>query len=251
VNRATSDLKGAAEELARRLEDSVANSVKGEGKAAVAFSGGLDSAILVACARQHTEVIAVSGFVEGSLDSRRAEECAGEMKVKWAPARISKDRAIKQAMGMSLPFEPTPMDRSLWVLYSAVAEKAAELGAGTILLGQLADELFGGYAKYSEAAARSEDEATQMMARDVSEYPARGRLRDVAACERWLTPRFPYEAVEVVEFAMGLPMAYKIERHQRKVILRRAALKLGVPVTIAQAPKKAAQYSSGVQRALG
>ena len=68
---------------------------------------------------------------------------------------------------MDLPFEPTPMDRALWCIYSTTAREAAKHGAELIMLGQLADELFGGYMKYARAAEESEEAAAAMMLADV------------------------------------------------------------------------------------
>jgi len=52
----------------------------------------------------------------------------------------------------------------------------------------------------------------------------------------------------VRNLASRIPLAFKIREGVRKEILRRAALELGVPRELAVAPKKAAQYSSGVQK---
>ena len=118
-----------------------------------------------------------------------------------------------------------------------------------MLLGQLADEMFGGYAKYAEALKlKGEGAAESMMDRDLAEYSSRGRIRDVVACGGLVEPRFPFEAKELREFAASLPLSFKIRDGERKAVLRRAAIVLGVPEMVAGAPKKAAQYSSGVQK---
>lgn len=246
-----SPLGQAASELASTIERSVARAVGGRRRVAVGFSGGVDSSILVACAKKHSEVTAVSGYVQGSMDSKRAMESAALMRVPWRPAVIVPEQAERDARRMSLPFEASRMDRSLWALYSAVSRVAAEGGAELLLLGQLADELFGGYAKYSELAVRSAEEAARLMEEDAAAYPTRGRVRDVGACSQWVEPAFPYESQEVVALAKQTPFEFKIAGGERKVVLRRAALVLGVPEELAWAPKKAAQYSSGVQKAVG
>ena len=130
-----------------------------------------------------------------------------------------------------------------------VSGMAHRSGARVLLLGQLADELFGGYTKYAEALkTQGEKAAESMMNTDAREYPSRGRVRDVAACGGIVEPRFPFEEKELCEFATSLPITFKIHDGERKAVLRRAALVLGVPEEVANAPKKAAQYSSGVQR---
>ena len=229
----------------------MADSVDGERTVAVAFSGGLDSSILARCASRHAKVVACTGFSQGSLDAARAGEAASALNVELVTTELTKGNVAEALATMSLPFEPTLMDMSLWCLYSLISKSAHESGARVLLLGQLADELFGGYAKYWEALRLGGEEAAlSMMSKDVQEYTSRGRVRDVAACGGWVEPRFPFEASYVVELASSLPMRFKIREGERKAVLRRAAQLLDVPVGMAGAPKKAAQYSSGVQKLL-
>jgi asparagine synthase (glutamine-hydrolysing) len=223
--------------------------VGGEPKVAVAFSGGLDSSILVSCAKRHTEVVACTGHTGASGDAARAGAAAMALGVRLVLTKLAVEDVATELMKIELPFQPSLMDRSLWCLYSLVAKSAHDSGANVILLGQLADELFGGYAKYVEAlAVQGEESAKSMMQTDARDYVQRGRIRDVNACSRWVKPRFPFEGREVFDFALSLPVSYKIREGTRKAVLRRAAILLGVPEEIAGAPKKAAQYSSGVQK---
>jgi asparagine synthase (glutamine-hydrolysing) len=227
----------------------VTEAVGAEQKVAVAFSGGLDSSILVSCARRHTEVFACTGYTDASGDATRAGAAAMALGVRLVATKLAVEDIANELTKIELPFQPSLMDRSLWCLYSLVAKSAHDSGAKVILLGQLADELFGGYAKYVEAlTVQGEESAKSMMQSDAHDYVQRGRIRDVNACSKWVQPRFPFEGKEVFDFALSLPVSYKIRGSTRKAILRSAAIHLGVPEEIAGAPKKAAQYSSGVQK---
>ena len=227
----------------------MASAAAGESRVAVAFSGGLDSSVLAACASKRVEVVACTGFAEGSGDQARAKEAASALGVELVATVLTKENVSEALATLRLPFAPTLMDRSLWCLYSVVSRSAREAGARAMLLGQLADELFGGYAKYAEALVASGSEAASaMMAADVGGYAKRGRLRDVGACGGWVEPRFPFEARGVVDLAGSLPVSFKIREGVRKAVLRRAATVLGVPEALAGAGKKAAQYSSGAQK---
>lgn len=221
----------------------------GQRKVGVAFSGGVDSSVLVACAKRHTEVVACSAFADGSLDGRTARAAADALGVEMTAVRLTVESVAESLKAIDLPFEPSLMDRSLWSLYAAVARRGAEAGAGTLLLGQLADELFGGYAKYEKTlVGDGEEAARRLMETDVADYKQRGRVRDVGACARWLKPAFPYEDPEVRELGESMPVSFKIGGGVRKAVLRRAAAILGVPEELSMAPKKAAQYSSGIQK---
>jgi len=227
----------------------VARAVGGERKVAVAFSGGLDSSMVARCAKNHVGVVACTAFAKNSLDSTRARESAKALRIDLVSTELTEKNVEDALAGIDLPFVPTLMDRSLWCLYSIVSRTAHDSGARVLLLGQLADELFGGYAKYSEALkVKGEEAAESMMNSDVREYAGRGRVRDVGACARWVEPRFPFESKDLVELASSLPVSFKIRGGVRKAVLRRAASILGVPEEEAGAAKKAAQYSSGVQK---
>ncbi|MDG6913720.1 MAG: asparagine synthase [Nitrososphaerota archaeon] len=237
----------AADELAVRVQAAVAKAVGSEERLAVAFSGGLDSSVVAKCAAAEAQVIACTGSAEGTWDALRAQAAADSLGVDLVTTRLTPELVAAELTRVDFPSGGTLMDRSLWCLYSAVSRSAREAGARVILLGQLADELFGGYAKYTHALGeRGPDAAKLMMEGDLKEYISRGRARDVKACSKWVEPRIPFE--ELADYAASIPISYKLMGGVRKAILRRAAVRLGVPAEIAEAPKKAAQYSSGIQK---
>ena len=220
-----------------------------ESKVAVAFSGGLDSSLLTKCALKKTGVVACTAFVRGAVDYGRAREGASALGVELVARELTPGSVEEALKSLDLPFTPSLMDKSLWCLYATVSRMAHDAGAGVLLLGQLADEQFGGYSKYAEALkAGGEEAAKKKMRADFEEYGVRGRVRDVTACAPWVEPRFPFEARELAELASSLPVSFKIRNGVRKAVLRRAATILGVPEGQAGAAKKAAQYSSGIQK---
>ena len=236
-------------EVAKAVDGAVAEAVGGESKVAVAFSGGLDSSIVARCAGTHARVVACTAFVRGAGDGARSRTGAEALGLELVTTELTQEFAEGALQGLSLPFSLSLMDRSLWCLYTAVAKSARESGARVLLLGQLADELFGGYAKYVEGLReKGEEAARRMMDADFREYASRGKVRDTGACSHWVEPRLPFEARELVELASSIPTSYMIHDGVRKAVLRRAAVMLGVPEEQATAAKKAAQYSSGVQK---
>jgi len=241
----------AAVRLAALIRESVRARVTGKRRVAVAFSGGLDSSIVAHCASTRTKVIACSVAAEGSTDSKVAREAASALGLEFVGAKADARAVNMELLKMDLPFEPSAMDKSLWCIYSMASRLAAESGAEIVMLGQLADELFGGYAKYEAALRRDgEAEAGRMMSEDVDQCGMRGFVRDEAACRKWCEPRFPFAQKEVAAFGECLPVSFKIRDGVRKAVLREAATILGLPKETASKPKKAAQYSSGLMKLL-
>lgn len=241
----------AASELASLLEESVEARVRGHSKVAVSFSGGLDSSIVAHLAARHAEVVLCSAFAAGARDERQSERAAALLGLRLE-TRVLDEESVSQARSAELPpGEATAMDRALWSIYSAASEVAGGSGARLMLLGQMADELFGGYMKYAAEASKSGQIAAEAMMRsDAEACGSRGFLRDEAACSGSCEVRFPYADERVYSFAGHLPFDYKVRGGERKAVLRAAALKLGLPEELAAEPKKAAQFSSGMARLL-
>jgi asparagine synthase (glutamine-hydrolysing) len=241
-------LEDSADRLATLLESSVERRVHGCRGVAVSFSGGLDSSVIAMLAARHCEVTLCSAYVAASRDERSVERAADLLDLPWVGAAIDGAHVRAELRALDLPFQATPMDMALWCLYSTTGRLAAREGCEVMLLGQLADELFGGYMKYASAAERDETLARRMMEDDVAACAERAFVRDELVCSRFVEPRFPFADEAVVALGLGLPVSQKIAGRERKRILRLAASRLGLPEEIASAPKKAAQYSSGVAK---
>jgi asparagine synthase (glutamine-hydrolysing) len=240
----------AASKLASLLEDSVERRVRGQGRVAVSFSGGLDSSLLALLASRHADVVLCSAFAPGSRDETQTSKAAALLGLRLEAAVLDEEAVAKLAREAEMPpGEATAMDKALWCIYATTSQLAEREKARMILLGQLADELFGGYRKYAlEAQEEGPAAAERMMREDARACADRGFVRDEAACSAWAEVRFPFADERIASFADRLPFDYKIRGGERKAILRAAALELGLPEELAEAPKKAAQFSSGAAK---
>ena len=241
----------AAATLGGILEESVRRRVADRKKVAISFSGGLDSSLVAMLAARHARVVLCSAFSKGALDERQSSRAAEQLGLEWTGSTVDREAVSALSKGMGLPFEPNVMDRALWAIYSTTARVASDRGAEVILLGQLADELFGGYRKYALEAKTDPRSAVRMMEEDVKGCATRGFIRDETACAAWVEPRFPFADSAVAVFAKAIPLEYKIRGEERKSVLRAAAMGLGLPESLANAPKKAAQFSSGIAKLAG
>jgi asparagine synthase (glutamine-hydrolysing) len=151
--------------------------------------------------------------------------------------------------------EADPIKASIGVPFYWVAEKTAEAGFRVLLAGQGADELFGGYQRYvSECCRDGAEAARKTMFNDVVRINESNLERDLKITSfHDVELRVPFGSFDLAEFALSLPVELKIENKPdtlRKLVLRKMASNAGLPFAIANKPKKAVQYSTGINNAV-
>jgi asparagine synthase (glutamine-hydrolysing) len=137
---------------------------------------------------------------------------------------------------------PEPRRSVLWAL--AFAFEACS--TRDVLLGQGADELFGGYAHFEgltppEAVQRSESDWRQLIDQD---WPATIRL----ATQIGRTAGSPYLDGEVSGYVRSLPIPRREFGGERKALLRAVGRSLGVPEALLARPKRAMQYGTRIAK---
>jgi asparagine synthase (glutamine-hydrolysing) len=145
------------------------------------------------------------------------------------------------------------MNLSIALVLNLVAEKAARMGLEKVVVGQGADELFGGYQKYLNILrTNGAPSLEKALWDDFEELQNHGISRDEVSVSMFAEPIMPYINKKVVENAFSLPVKYKINvlNGDRKIILRSIAKELGLVKEIYLHPKKAMQYSSGIQKVI-
>jgi len=219
---------------------------------AVAFSGGVDSALLAAA--NPDAALYVGGF-EGCHDRAAARAAAdamgraGDLRVVGFDHDDLRDAVpdVVAATGRR-----NPMDVAIALPLVLVARRATADGHARLGVGQGADELLGGYAKHVDPGdddrvaaatvrgARRETTLTlpDQLARDVPALRAAG-----------VEPVAPLLDDRVVSAALALPGELLASDGERKVALRRAATGR-VPESVRTAGKKAVQYGTYVSREL-
>jgi len=221
---------------------------------AVAFSGGVDSALVAAGLLEAP--LYVIGF-EGSHDIAAAREAAAAMDRTADLQVIELDHEtlreavprVTEAIGRT-----NPMDVSIALPLLLVAERASEDGYDRLALGQGADELFGGYSKVVDPAEdhRVEAETVRGAVRETITTLPEQLERDVCGLQAvGIEPVTPFLQDRVVDAALRLPGELLATGDRRKVALREFALREGVlPESVASTDKKAVQYGSYVSREL-
>ncbi|HLE65444.1 MAG TPA: asparagine synthase-related protein [Candidatus Bathyarchaeia archaeon] len=224
----------------------------------IAFSGGLDSTLVaVACknAGKGPELVTVG--VEGQPELEHAHRVATELGLPITICELSSSEIIDslgEVVGIVESTDPVVVGVS--VPFYFACRKARQMGLSTIVAGQMSDELFGGYARFEELALEGELERVESeMWKSVQMAPSNDfEPGDKVAVSLGLELRCPFAYIPLVEYALQLPVSLKVSvsrgRVVRKLVLRRLAEKMMLPDTVVNRPKKAVQYSSGVQRVL-
>ncbi|SEN96312.1 asparagine synthase (glutamine-hydrolysing) [Halorientalis persicus] len=225
---------------------------------AVAFSGGVDSAVLAA---RLDAPLYVAGFPD-SHDVEAARSAAAAMDRDCTVVELTHDdleRAVPElahAIGRT-----NAMDVQIALPLYLVAERVAADGFDRLAVGQGADELFGGYAKVAKAPddPRVDADTVRGARREVVTTLPDQLERDVLALRAaGVEPVAPLLSDRVIEAALPLPGHLLVADPapgedrgdaERKVALRRAAASW-LPDEVSARDKKAVQYGSLVAREL-
>jgi len=221
----------------------------------VAFSGGVDSSLLAKLCKDasiNTTLLTV-GFVNRK-DIEVSTEVAGMLGLRlcynFVPLEELED-------GLRTVLAKTKFDRMVsfenCVCFYYVFRLASRQGLKTVISANGLDELFCGYSVYK---TRYGDEALMKgLMRNLVEVAKKDKAEmDKLAQLFSIDYMCPFMSEEFVDFAMQIPLNYKIKGSDdevRKHVLRDVALNVGVPPQAALRPKKAFQYSSGVHKAIG
>ncbi|WP_121822382.1 asparagine synthase C-terminal domain-containing protein [Halostella salina] len=238
------------EALTGALDEVAAADGGTEAATAVAFSGGVDSAVV---ASRLDAPLYVAGFPE-SHDVAAARDAADAMGRDLRVVELTPDdleRAVPEVARAA--GRTNAMDVSIALPLYLVAERAAADGYGRLAVGQGADELFGGYAKVARAPEdpRVEADTVRGARRELLGTLPDQLERDVLALRAaGVEPVAPMLDDRVVRAALALPGdALVDDRGERKRALRLAA-RAFVPDRVAFREKKAVQYGSLVSREL-
>ncbi|WP_327051282.1 asparagine synthase C-terminal domain-containing protein [Halomicrococcus gelatinilyticus] len=230
------------EALAASLDDLTADGT------AVAFSGGVDSALVAAALDLPCYV---AGF-PGSPDLVAAREGAAMLDCDLRVVELDHDAVERAVPRVARATGRTnAMDVEIALPLHLAAERAAADGHDRLAVGQGADELFGGYDKVARVDHRVDADTVRGATRETIRTLPEQLPRDVLAVRSGgVEPVAPLLDDRVVSTALRLPgEALVSERGDRKWALRLAA-RAFVPDRVAFREKKAVQYGSFVAREL-
>ena len=248
------------EEASARLRDLLSTSLENEVSKdfALAFSGGLDSTLVAQAARENElrpELITIA--TKEDEEVKHAHEVSSSLGLDMTTRLLSHADVLDCIGDVVRTIEscdPTIMGVSVPLYFAC--EVAEDMGVDCLLAGQLSDELFAGYGRFDQLAGKKNpkpvaDEVWRsVLAASVNDFEPGDKL----AVSHRLDLRCPFAFLPLVEYALRLPVALKLRvvggKVVRKYILRRVASNWNLPTTVVNRPKRAVQYSTGVQKIL-
>ena len=250
-------LARASSELSRFVARSIKRVTQFNGKIAVAFSGGLDSAVTAAVAKKEgVELEAVSVGLIGSPELSTVEKFAKQLGVPITLETFPPDSLEEYVRRVVwLIEEPNLMKVSVAVPLHWAAMVAARRGCGLMLCGQGSDELYGGYYKYARTLdSKGRGALAAELYRSVIESSEVNYERDDQATSPFpIELRTPFADPDLIRFSLTIPLEFKVKEGNdltRKWVLRNVAKMFGVPDDMVWRRKKAIQHGTGVENAI-
>lgn len=244
----------ATRRIAKLLFESVRRRSEDTNRVAVGFSGGIDSSLLANLTSRFvtTELVTVGLEDKGIERAKTAADALG-LPLRALTYTVDDLRdAIPKVLW--LVEEPNIMKLSIAIPFYWSSKEVSKRHR-VMLSGQGSDELYGGYARHLRIYSKSGRGAVlNTIFTDVTDaHETSYAVGNKACAGNKVELRFPYADWDVVNFSLSLPLALRLSSPQdelRKRILRNVGVRLGLPKEIVQQPKKAIQYSTGVEKAI-
>ena len=219
-------------------------------KYGIMFSGGVDSTVIaVVCKKFNPNFTCYAVGVKSSKDLAAAKRAAKAHKLILKVKEYSLEeveKIIKTVVGTLK--KPDAVSVGVGSVVFACMELAKKDKVNLLFAGLGSEEIFAGYQRHELAKDINEEcwnGLQKMWSRDL--------IRDyqIARHEK-IGVATPFLDEEMIIAAMQVPGKYKIDKKKgvKKLVLREAALKLGVKKEFAYRKKIAAQYGSGFHKAL-
>ena len=227
-------------ELTDVLRSAIRRMVEGR-DVAVAFSGGLDSGIVAAIAKEYARSIRLyTAGVQDAYDVLESRDIAEKLGLEWEHILISEDDlegCIRDMIGITGTVNPITLSFEIPLYYVSKTVKE-----DFIIGGQGADELFAGYSKY---VGLPEESFRDLREADMARLFNETLVHESSVSKHFgKTVLYPYLDKGVMDTVGKIDMKDLIPGDVRKENLRKVAEIIGQP-EVAAKKKKAAQYGSG------
>ncbi|MBI4438556.1 asparagine synthase C-terminal domain-containing protein [Candidatus Woesearchaeota archaeon] len=217
------------------------------GRFGVMFSGGVDSSLIaLMCKLEGADFVCYTTGFGHSKDASAARQASEELGIRLVSRAFSLDEISDLAGKVCLLGMDDVVNVGVGCVAYAAASMAKEDGIRFLFSGLGSEEIFAGYRRHAMARdvnAECWSGLVNMWSRDL--------IRDCSiAGSLGVQVATPFLDRQLIIEAMRVPGNEKIGSDGSKLVLRRAALRLGLPESIAKRKKVAAQYGSGFDAAM-
>lgn len=238
----------AKRELSTLIEKSIINRAEDIGKFGILFSGGIDSTLIAfLCKKYNYNFTCFTIGLENSQDIEYAKIIAQRYNfdLKYKILTMEEfEGIIKNTIKILNSHD------IVWISVGSVLYATAHIALQNhqkILFGGLGtEEIFAGYQRHETALANNDFEAVHEESwNGIKNMWSRDLLRDYKIAKHLgIELRTPYMDLALIKEAMNIHPMYKIDKNDKKIILREIAEGFGLEKEFAWRKKKAAQYGS-------
>ena len=224
-----------------------------ERKFGLLFSGGIDSSIIAQLLKNmglkftcYTSIFEGENMKEAE-DLKYSIMSAKLLDVPLKIVKIKEDQIEKYLKKIVPLIEDTNVTKvGVAITLYAACEAAKKDGCKVVFSGLGSEEIFGGYERHKKSANVNLECVSGLL----KMYERDTYRDDVISMHSNLEIRLPFLDKELVSFSLKIPSKYKIHNGKEKLILREAAISLGLNREIAMRKKRAAQYGSNFHKGI-
>jgi asparagine synthase (glutamine-hydrolysing) len=246
------NLETNKERVKRKLKDLIEKAIIARaddiGKFGILFSGGVDSTLIAFLCKKHNyDFTCIAVGLENSQDLEYAKRVAEKYNfdLKYNSLTLEElENTIKETMKI------LKTNDIIWISVGSVVYAASQLALKNDLKiafsGLGTEEIFAGYQRHEAALSNNNFEAVHKESwNGLKNMWTRDLLRDFKIAKYLgIELRTPYMDLNVIKTAMQINPMYKLDKENKKIILREIAEDFGLDKEFAQRKKKAAQYGS-------
>jgi asparagine synthase (glutamine-hydrolysing) len=240
--------------LFEKIKNAILQTVS-EKKIGIAFSGGVDSSVVAkVCSDLGYDVTLLTIGFAGSHDIEFSKQVNETIRMPHEILEINPSEFDKISSRIKSKIKT---DNLSWnensIAFYHVAMLARELGLNVVVTANGIDELFCGYNAYRDAIKIGEKKVIELMDSKIDNELAMMRAVNDVCSGFSVRIVQPLLSNDFIKYAKSVPISDKIKDEndlQRKHIVRKLALWIGVPEIAANKRKKALQYGSLIHKAL-
>ena len=233
--------------LSSLIEKAIINRAENMGKFGILFSGGVDSTLIAfICKKYNYDFTCFTIGLENSQDIEYAKIIAEKynFNLKYKILTLEEfENIIKETIKI------LQSNEIVWISVGSVVYASAQLALQDnikILFGGLGtEEIFAGYQRHEDALQQNFEAVHKESWNGLKNMWSRDLLRDSKIAKHLgIELRTPYMDLNLIKAAMNLNPMYKLDKNNKKIILREIAEDFGIDKEFAWRKKKAAQYGS-------